>query len=253
MSIQTSNLNNQRPLHFFDGELGALHSLLLEMTDLLMYQLEQTLHALDYGDIDLALKVVARDRKIDDYHTRIENEVRTLLSGNCSLASDLRTVMIISKITDALEKIGNEFAGFAGQLKSLFNSGCNDCDPELLAEIINIGGMIKIMLDKMMVVLETRNSNQAYKLMLHGWNCDTRLQQSLKHQLTMTIQHASMIEHALDIMHILKALERCAGLCRNIAEYQILMLDSVDMHPHSISAMATLPRDDRQNLQQSAF
>ena len=246
MNIQTDNLNNLNPLHFFDGELGALHSLLLEITDLLMYQLEQTLHALDYGDIDLALKVIARDRKVDDYRMRIEHEVQNTLTRPSFLASDLRTVMIVAKMTDALEKIGNEIVDLARQIQSIFDRG--DCDPALMAEIVYIGGMVKIMLDKMMMVLETRNSNQAYKLMQYGWNCDTRLQQALKQQFTLTIQSPPVIEHALDIMHILKALERCACYCRNIAEYQILMLDSIDMRSYSTAAetgtnhaKATLP------------
>lgn len=227
MTIQTGNISNLRPLHFFDGELGALHSLLLETTDLLMIQLEQTLHALDYGDVALALKVISRDRKVDDKQARIAQEIQDVLAHRGSLASDLRTLMLISKMADALEKIGNEIATLARQIQALFDR--NSCDPELMGEIMRIGSMIKIMLDKVAIVLETRNSNQAYKLMQHGWNCDTRLQQAVKLQLILTTEHGSIIEHALDIMHILKALERCAGLCRNIAEYQILMLDSIDM------------------------
>ena len=231
MTIQTGNISNLRPLHFFDGELGALHSMLLETTDLLMIQLEQTLHALDYGDADLALKVISRDCKVDDKQARIEHEIQDVLAHRGSLASDLRTLMLISKMADALEKIGNEIVNLARQTQALFDR--NSCDPELMSEIMHIGSMIKIMLDKVTIVLETRNSNQAYKLMQHGWNCDTRLQQAVKFQLILTIERGPIIEHALDIMHILKALERCAGLCRNIAEYQILMLDSVDMRRSS--------------------
>jgi len=41
-----------------------------------------------------------------------------------------------------------------------------------------------------------------------------------------------LIEYTLNIMHILKTLESCATRCRNIAEYQILMLDSIDIRHH---------------------
>ena len=233
MTIQSSNINSLRPLHFFDGELGAFHSLLLEMTDLLMYQMEQCMYALDYGDMDLALKVVSRDRKVDANRARIEDEIQHALAQNVSLTSDLRIVMTILKIAGTLEKIGNEIVELAHRVKSLFDRHSNRCNTEMMAEIIYLGGMIKIMLDKMTAVLETRNSNQAYKLMKYSWNCDTRLQQALKYQLISTEQNAAIIEHTLDIMRILRALERCAGFCRNIAEYQILMLDCIDMRRHS--------------------
>lgn len=233
MMIQSINLSNPHPLHLFDGELGSLHSLLLEMTDLLMYQIEQTLHALDFGDIELALKVIARDRKVDSYQTRIENEVRSVLARRGTTPNDLRLVMLISKITHALEKLGNEIGDLSFQIKTIFDHNNSRNDHSLMTEIFEIGGMIKIMLDKMMVVLETRNSNQAYKVIQIGWKCDTRLQQTLKHHLSMTVLDTPAIEYTLDIMQLLKLLERSTGLCRNIAEYQILMLDSIDIRKHT--------------------
>lgn len=229
MTNQTSEIKPESPLHLFDGKLGALQGLLLEMTELLMYQLEQTLHALDYADADLALRVIARDRKVDDYQARIENEVHLLLDASLTLPSDLRTLMIVSKMAGTLEKIGNEVADFARLSESLLACHGAADNAELLTDIIKIGRMIKIMLDKMAVVQETRYSNQAYKLMRYGWNCDTLLQQSLEHQLVIMTRSSSGIDHSLDALRILKALERCAGLSRHIAEYQILMLDSVDM------------------------
>ncbi|MDD2762128.1 MAG: PhoU domain-containing protein [Methylomonas sp.] len=229
MTIQSSNIKSLGPLHFFDGELGTFHGLLLETTDLLMYQMEQTLHALDYGDVDLALKVVSRDRKVDAQKMRIEAEIHGILASNLSSTTDLRIVMTLSKMADVLEKIGNEIVNLARQLQSIFDRRCGHYDAELMAEIIRIGGMIKIMLDKMTLVLETRNSNQAYKLVQFSWNCDTRLQQVLRCHLSSTLQNTVIIEHALDILHILKTLERCTGFCRHIAEHQILMLDCIDM------------------------
>lgn len=227
MKIQTNSINNLRPLHFFDGELGSLHSMLLEITELLMIQMEQTLHALDFGDLELAQRVASRDQKINSLQARIEDEVRNTVACNGSTANDLRTLMIISKMASTLENIGNEIVALANQAHILF--GEHSYAPELTTEIIHIGSMIKIMLDKMSIVLETRNSNQAYKLRLIGWNCDTRLQQAVKFQLSLTAESQPTIEQTLNIMHILKLLERSAGLCRNIAEYQILMLDSIDL------------------------
>ncbi|MGY6276007.1 PhoU domain-containing protein [Methylomonas sp. MgM2] len=236
MNIQTNEISSRRPLHLFDGELGTLHSLLLEMTDLLMYQIEQILHALDFGDIELALKAIGRDRKVDSCQARIETEVHSILARSASLPNDLRIVMIVSKMTQALEKLGNEFVDLSYQIKTIFEHDNGRNFSEMLAEIIKIGGMIKIMLDKMTVVLETRNSNQAYKIIQYGWNCDTRLQQAVEQQLLATIQDTTVIERTLNVMHILKVLERSANLCRTIAEYQIMMLDSIDMRHHATPA-----------------
>lgn len=236
METQSTHLNKLRPLHLFDGELGSLHSLLLEMAELLIYQMEQTLHALDFGDVELALKVIARDRKVNHCRVRIDREIQNALGQRGSLACDLKTMTTIAKMTDTLEKIGNEISDTATIVQALFSEqNTQSFDVELMAEIIHIGGMIKIMLNKMTLVLETRNSNQAYKLMQYGWNCDTRLQLALKQQLIITSLNEPGIDHTLTMLNLLKTLERCAYNCRNMAEYQILMLDSIDMRSHSFS------------------
>ncbi|AEF99102.1 phosphate signaling complex PhoU family protein [Methylomonas methanica] len=228
MAIHTGNIIQQPRLHYFDGELGCLHGLLLEMTEQLILQLEQTLHALDYADMALALSVIERDVKINAYHAKIETEVRGVLGRQGTLANDLRTVLRISNIADALEKTGNEITDFAARIPALTLRDQSE-KPELLTDIFNIGGLIKIMLNKMTAVLESRDSNQAYKLMHYGLHCETQVQEGIKQQLALVLQNPELLDPALDALYILKTLERCSEHCRKIAGYLIFMLDSIDI------------------------
>lgn len=228
MAINTGNITQQPRLHHFDGELGCLHGLMLEMTEQLIYQLEQTLHALDYADMELALRVIDRDSKVNAHHGRIETEVRAVLSRHGSLSNDLRTVILISKIADALEKTGNDITDFATRIPSLTFEDHSE-KPELLADIFKIGGLVKVMLNKTAAVLESRDSNQAYKLMRYGLNCEARIQTGIKQQLALVLQNPDLLDPALDAMYILKALEHCSEHCHKIAGYLIFMLDSIDI------------------------
>ena len=232
MAIHTGDITQQPRLHYFDGELGCLHCLLLEMTERLISQLEQTLHALDYADMALALSVIERDVKINACHAKIEAEVRGVLGRHGSLANDLRTVLRISKIADALEKTGNEITDFAGRIPALTLQDHTE-RPELLTDIFNIGGLIKIMLNKMTAVLESRDSNQAYKLMHYGLDCELQVQEGIKQQLALVLQNPELLDPTLDALYILKALERCSEHCRKIAGYLIFMLDSIDIRGYS--------------------
>lgn len=232
MAIQTGDITQQPLLHYFDGELGSLHGLLLAMTERLIKQLELTLHALDYADMALALRVIERDAKINAYHAKIETEVRSVLGRHGSLANDLRTVLRISKIADALEKTGNEIADFAVRIPALTLQDPTE-KPDLLADIFKIGGLIKIMLNKTTAVLESRDSNQAYKLMQHALDCEFQVQQGIKQQLALVLQNPELLDPALDALYILKALERCSEHCRKIAGYLIYMLDSIDIRGYS--------------------
>ena len=78
------------------------------MASLVMYQLEQSLQALEEADMGLALRVAERDKKVNHYEIQIDNDVIQALARNCPVANDLRTLISVSKITYELEKIGDE-------------------------------------------------------------------------------------------------------------------------------------------------
>lgn len=240
MNIQADNFTTPHTLQIFDGELNHLHCLILEMTDLVMYQLEQTMQALDDGDMQLAEKVMSRDKEVNQYEIKIDAEVLTLLARHCPLANDLRTVISTSKIAVELEKIGDEVADFAGLVRVLFDPRTSDPNPKLLADIVKIGNLVKIMLGKLMIIFENRESHQAYTLLQYDRDCENELQEGIKHQLSFVVQDARLIGRALDIMHIMKSLERCGEHCRNIAEYMIFMIEGIDVRHRGRNATVRL-------------
>lgn len=225
----------QHTLQLFDGELNHLHSLILEMTGLVMYQLEQVMQALDDGDLQLAEKVISRDKDVNHYEVKIDTEVLILLARHCPVANDLRTVISISKIAVELESIGDEIADFAKLVKILFAPDTSDPNPKLLADIVRIGNLVNLMLGKLMLVLESRDSNRAYLLLQYDRECENELQEGIRHQLNFVIEDARLIGRSLDIMHIMKSLEHCGEHCRNIAEYMIFMIEGIDVRHRNLA------------------
>lgn len=236
MTNQIETVNNLHTLHVFDTELGYMGSLLLEMTDLLVYQLEQAMRALDYGDAELAQKVVSRHKKVAHLESRIDTEVMNVIARHCPVANDLRYVISTSKIAVELARIGDEIVDFAKLIVVLFDPDTSDPNQKLLTDIVNIGGLIKLILDKLMVVFESRDSKSAYVLLQCDRDCETELQEGIKHQLALVIHDARMIRRALDVMQMMKALERCGEHCRNIAEHAIFMLDGIDVRYSGLAA-----------------
>lgn len=240
MTNQTDNLSNQHTLHAFDVGLGHLHCLLLEMTDLLIYQLEQAMQAFDYGDMKQALKVISRDSELNLYEVKIDSEVLAVIALYNPVADDLHAIISTSKIAVELEKIGNEVADFARVVAELFNPKINGPTPKLLTDIDKIANTVKIMLARLMISLKNMDSNQACELLQYYRDCETELQEGTKHQLAFISQDAHMIGLVLDFMQIMKALERCGEHCRNIAEYIIFMFDGIDVR-HSSQADRSAP------------
>jgi len=231
MSIQSDINEKQHILHCVDGELNTLNSLLLEMVNLVVMQLDETMQALEDGDIDRAEKVIIRDNVVNQYEIKIDAEALLVLASQCPVAIDLRTVISVSKIADELERIGDEICDFARLVMVLFDPKTSDPNPKLLKDIVRIGNLVKLMLDKIIQLIETRNTFRVETLRHYVGECETVLQQGIEHQLHYAVQDARLIGRALDIMQILKSLHRCGDFCKNIAEYMIYMVDGVVV-PH---------------------
>lgn len=225
MSIQADS----HTLQVFDGELNHLHHLKLEMAKLLLNQLQQAMLALDKGDMELAEQVILQDREVNRYEIDVDAEVLRVLACHCPLANDLRTVISTSKIAVELERIGNEITDFAKLITVLFDPKSSDPNPKLLTDIVKIGSLVRFMLEKLIILFESEDSNLAYAMLAYDSDCESELQKGIKHQLSFVVQDARLTGRALDIMQIMKSLERCGEFCRNIAEYMIFLIDGIDV------------------------
>jgi len=122
----------------------------------------------------------------------------------------------------------------------LFDPRTSDPNPKLLEDIVATGNMVKVMLAKLLLAFEKADSAQAYLLLQYDHECESELQEGIRHQLSMVLQDIRLIGRAMDIMQILKTLERCGEHCRNIAEYIIFMLEGVDIRHRRIGLNADL-------------
>ncbi len=235
MAVQTENIFRQHTRQSFDHELSGLRSQVAEMAGLIMYQLDQTMLALNEGDMALALTVVDRDTKVNRCELQIDNEVIEVLARHCPVANDLRSLISISKITYELEKIGDEVALFARLVSVLFDPNTSDPNPRLLEDIVKIGNLVKAMVSKLLLAFEKGESAQAYLLLQYDRECESELQEAIKHQLAWVLKDMRLIGRTMDIMQIMKTLERCGEHSRNIAEYIIFMLEGVDIRHHRVA------------------
>lgn len=240
MSSYSDSLSNQHTLRAFDNELNNLHCQVVDMASLLMFQLDESMRALDGGDGELALQVASRDMDVKRYQSAIDNEIVELLARHCPVANDLRLVISMSKIAVELGQIGSEIALFAKLISVLFDPETSDPNPKLLTDIVKIADLVKVMLTKLMLAFEKRQVEPAYLLLQYDRECELELEEGIKHQLTSVLRDARLIGRALDIMHIMKALEGCGEHCRNIAEYMIFMIEGVDIRHRGYKAEAKL-------------
>lgn len=229
MTIQIDSFSKPHTLHLFDSELGHLHSLVIEMMGLVMYQLDQTIQAFDHGEIKLAQKIMSKSKEINHYQFEIDNEVMILLALNSPVANDLRNVISMSKIAVELQNMSAEIYSFARLMTVFFYPKTSPLNSKLFSDIVKIGNLVNMILIKLLIACEDKNASQVYSLLQNGRECQNELQEGVRHQLTIIMQDPRMIGRALDVMQMMNALERCNENCKNIAEYMIFMIDGIDV------------------------
>lgn len=223
----------QHTVQLFDGELCHLHCLVLEMAGLVIDQLDRAMLALDQADAALAESVVLKDREVNAYELKIDAEVLAILAKRSPVAFDLRMLISISKIVVDLERIGDETVKIAKLIMDMFDPQTSDPNPQILRDIVKMGTMARSMLRKTIDSFDTGKLDEARDLIEGDWNCGDEFHDGIRRQLTYVIQDARLIGRALDILQIMKALERCADHCVNIAEFMIFMIEGEDIrHRH---------------------
>jgi phosphate transport system protein len=97
----------------FEHNLENLKSKLLLMGQLANDSLQGAIKALVEGDSVLAKAVRSKDEEIDSLENELGEEVTTFLSTHAPVASDLRLLVSIIKISHEIERIGDEAKAIA--------------------------------------------------------------------------------------------------------------------------------------------
>jgi phosphate transport system protein len=92
----------------YNEELQGLHSSVLTMGGLVESQCRDALEALLNGDAELASKVAASDRQINQMEVDISARCTDILVQRQPAASDLRMILSVIRITSDLERVGDE-------------------------------------------------------------------------------------------------------------------------------------------------
>ena len=102
----------------FEQELAALKQTLLTMASHAETAVNQAIQALINRDYDLALRVRANDEVIDRFEVEVDETAIQLLA-KAPLASDLRLITVAMKVSQNLERVGDEASKIANRARDL--------------------------------------------------------------------------------------------------------------------------------------
>ena len=213
----------------FEHELAELKNLLLTMASHAETAVRQAVEALMRRDYDLALQVRAGDSVIDQLEIEVD-ETAILLLSKAPLASDLRLIAVTMKISQNLERVGDEATKIANRARDL----SQEPPLKLAVAIPRLANLVVPMLKTSLDAFVNREPVAARALIPQDKQVDA-LNKEIQNQLVdqMLLDPESVIR-CLHFMVAAKSLERIADHAKNVAEEVVYLCEAEDIrHPGS--------------------
>ena len=210
--------------HHFDHELKALKDRLLTMASHAETAVNRAVDALVNRNLELALQVRVDDEILDQFEIEIDEMAINLLA-KAPLASDLRLVTMAMKLSQNLERVGDEAAKIAKRARDLAQEPPLKLNLEIPRMSALALGLLKTSLDAFVnrdpaaaraLIPQDKTVNAMHK----------QIQQQLIGHMKESPDH---IARCLNLLVAVKSLERIADHAKNIAEEVVFLCEAADI------------------------
>src|SRR5437588_12044700 len=211
-------------IHHFDTELDNLKQKLLAMASHAETAVNHAVQALVERDYGLALQVKEDDKVLDQVEIEID-DLAIHLVAKAPLASDLRLITVTMKISQNLERVGDEASKIANRARDLSQ------EPPLkqVVDIPKMAGLAVHMLKGSLDAFVNQDAPAARALIPRDKEVDAlnkQIHRELAHQM---IADPETIARCLHLMVVSKSLERIADHATNVAEDVVYLCEAQDI------------------------
>jgi phosphate transport system protein len=211
----------------FHTGLEALKQKLLTMASHAETAVNEALRALVERDYDLALRVKEDDRILDQFELEIDDMAIHLLA-QAPLASDLRFVTVAMKISQNLERVGDEASKIAKRARDLSQEPPVKVQLDLPRMAALALGMLKNALDAFV----NRDPVAARDVIPRDKEVDALNRQINRELAEHMMDNRDTIIRCLSLIIVSKSLERIADHAKNVAEEVVYLYEAQDIrHP----------------------
>ncbi|MBC9868313.1 MAG: phosphate signaling complex protein PhoU [Opitutae bacterium] len=224
---------------FFHSELEDFHSNLIMMGQKAIEVTRKACKAILELDPQLAREVLQEDDVIDNLEITIDTKAIRYISLRAPVANDLRLLMVGTKVTHNLERIGDEACGIAKRVIRISRVAAPKLDQEFPDMITLTIGMLN---DAIQSFLEG-DVDLAEELIRRDRLVD-EFNYNIFHNLTQRIMRdPETALESLESLFISKSLERIADHSCNLAEQVVSLFRGEDIrHSPEIKALKTKDR-----------
>jgi phosphate transport system protein len=207
-----------------EPELQALKDNLCDMLSLVRNQMIKCRDAVRKHDLKLAEEVIEDEKKVNGQEIAIDRDCESILALYTPVATDLRFVLATLKITNDLERIGDNAKSLARFLiaeKGVYKKNwLKDFNIEAMLDVL-----IK-MLEDMGEALRKDDTKMATKTTKKDEELNEYNKKAFKVTADLIKEYPDSAKTLLTLFSLIKNLERAGDLTKNIAEEIVFHIEA---------------------------
>jgi phosphate transport system protein len=243
-----SELSEGHTVKGYDVDLAGLRMKLLEMGGLVLDQVQRAVRAIAEHDPEIARAVLVREREVNEYDLRIDEESIALIARRQPMGSDLRVVMSIARAVSDLERIGDEAKKIARYAVGESVEHPQTPLPQLARDARNMSRLATLMLRDALDGFDRMDPHVAAEVSRRDAELNAEFQSALRHQVTVAMEDPRKLAQTLAAVFVLKSLERIGDHAKSIARHVVYLVRGLDVRHEDTVVLVDL--DD--NKQASA-
>jgi phosphate transport system protein len=210
----------------FNEDLERIRTRVLAMGGLVEELLGKAINALLEGDSSLGESVSKDDRAVNEMEITIDEECSRILATRAPTAGDLRLIVAIIKTITDLERIGDEgekIGNIASRLAAM------ERPENKYRELKHMGRIVADMVHDALDAFARMDAQAALEVARRDRMVDEEYEAIQRQCITFMMEDPRNIRRTLDVMWIVRSMERVGDHATNICEYVIYMVHGKDV------------------------
>ncbi|MDM8153547.1 phosphate signaling complex protein PhoU [Bacteroides gallinaceum] len=224
---------------FVENELLNIKTEVNDMWQLVYQQLDNAYKSVLNVDMELADKVILREKRVNAFELRIDSDVEDFIALYNPVAVDLRFALAMLKINTNLERIGDYADSIA---RFVIRTDLKPENKALFAELQleDMFDMVLHMLSTTYDALQKQDISLAKSIFDKDETLDILNKNAIDTLAAYANEHPEDIKLCLEIAGIFRKLERAGDHINNLAEETVFYIDAeVLKHRKSMAAAAS--------------
>ncbi len=219
----------------FDADMEAVRGRVLEMGGLVEEQVNKAVDALISGNAAMAEEVVANDHRVNALEVAVDEACTNIIARRQPTAGDLRMILTIVKTITDLERIGDEAAKIARYAVKVYES--DRMVTPRYNEIKYMSGLAIKMLRESLDSFARLDVSGAANVARQDMEVDEEFHLITRHLITFMMEDPRTISTFIDLLFVVKAIERIGDHAKNMSEYVVFMVKGKDVRHTTIEEL----------------